>query len=35
VIILVRVPRGYPTSSSGKCSICPHGLVVGDKSLGR
>jgi hypothetical protein len=34
-IILVQAPRGCPMSSSGRCSICPHGLVVGDTSLGR
>jgi hypothetical protein len=34
-IILVSAPRGCPTSSSGKCSICPQGLVVEDTSFGR
>jgi hypothetical protein len=34
-IILVQASSGSPTSSSGRCSICPQGLVVGDTSLGR
>jgi hypothetical protein len=34
-IILVQAPKGCPTSSAGKCSVCPHGLVVGDTSLSR
>jgi hypothetical protein len=34
-IILVQALRGFPMSSSGRCSICPQGLVVGGTSLGR